>query len=497
MIKKNIQVVLFPQLKTNGTRPIKIRTTIKRKVQYLNLGISVYESQWDKKKLRVKSNHPEYKTFNNLIEDGIKSLYEITPYEITGNHIQNEGMHYKTIQTILENRIQYERSKNRISTEKKLTTALRHLVGSGLSKTQFILFNLDKIKQFHSYLFTIGGIQESSMGSYHRVIRSSLKSHAIEYEISSKVWSDPYNHFKTTRKTKHKFALKGSQVIRIEDYVLFNKRKNGDKFNSACMFLFSIYSYGSRFGDVYSLKWENIKENIIRFETEKNQRKIDIKLNPKINNILKYFTPLNDFYKDIEHYDDSKINEISKWFTNIYGLIQAEKEYFAFRKENLPTGHPLLDELFPHIKEKVVFQEERDDLKAQLELIISVRDNYVSSFIEEFAKHTHGHLFPYFNEGETDFRKIKNRKESSNAIVNKSLKMVAEECKIPSINFHEARHTFAYHARRNGFDVFEISKALGHSSISITQNYLNDFGNEEIMEKNEILIDGLNRYYLI
>jgi integrase len=68
---------------------------------------------------------------------------------------------------------------------------------------------------------------------------------------------------------------------------------------------------------------------------------------------------------------------------------------------------------------------------------------------------------------------------------------------INEFSFHEARHTFSYHARRNGFDMFLLSKSLGHSSISVTQNYLNDFDNEEIMDKNEILIDGLNSYYLI
>ena len=497
MVKKNIQVVLFPQKKKDGTRPIKIRTTIKRKVQYLNLGISVSESQWDLKKLRVKSNHPNYKHYNSQIEDGIKTLYEITPYEIASDNRNNEGVLYNSIQTIIQNRIKYERSKNRISTEKKLTTALRHLTDSGLSKTLFLNFNLDKIKQYHSYLYSVGGIQESSMGSYHRVIRSSLKLYATENEITTRVWNDPYVNFKTSRKTKLKFALKGSQIIQLEDYVLFNQRKEGDKFNSVCMFLFSIYSFGSRFGDVFSLKWSNINENIIRFETEKNQRKINIKLNPKLNNILKYFTPLRDFYKSPHNYNITLINQIRDWYPNIDGLIKAEIEYLQFRQTYIPQGHEIWDEIYSQMNEKVLFQEENDTLKKELELIISVRDNYIKSYIEAFAKREKSHLFPYFNEGETDFRKIKNRKESSNAIVNKSLKLVSNECNLPPISFHEARHTFANHARRNGFDIFLLSRALGHSSISITQNYLNDFDNEEIMEKNEILIEGLNNYYLI
>jgi len=495
MIKKNIQIVLFPQMKKDGTKPIKIRTTIKRKVQYENLGISVLDNQWDTKKLRVKSNHPDYKLYNEIIENGLKKLYGLEHYQITSNI--NEDYLYTPIGQIISSRIKYEKSKNRISTEKKLTTALHHLTCAKYEKIPFCNFNLEKIKDFHSYLFTIGGIQESSMGSYHRVIRSSLKLYATEKEISHKIWSDPYANFKTTRKSKIKLALRGSQVIQLEDYILFNKRKEGDKFNSTCMFLFSIYSFGTRFGDIFSLKWENIIDGVIRFETEKNQRKINIKLNPKLYNILKYYTPLKEFYKNPFEYKSLNFEETEKWYPNINGLIQSELDYINFRIEHTPKEFRIINELFQHFPEKVLFQEFNEDIKGELELIIKTRDYYIENFINSYSKRTKGPLFPYFKNGETDVRKIKNRKESSNAIVNKSLKLVSRECNITPISFHEARHTFAYHARRNGFDVFLLSRALGHSSIAITQNYLNDFDNEEIMEKNEILIDGLNNYYLI
>jgi integrase/recombinase XerD len=256
MIKKNIQVVLFPQIKTDGTKPIKVRTIINRKVQYINLGISVGDNHWDNRKQRVKSNHPEYKKYNTLIEKHWKKLYVVEPEEIVTKQSKSESLLFVTLGQIMKKRIVFERSRNRISIEKKLTTSLRHLTKSGLHKTDFIEFNLDKIKQFHMYLFTIDGLQENSMGTYHRVLRSTLNLYFRENEISSKTWSDPYKNFKTVKKSKPKFSLKGSQVIKLENYILFNKRKEGDKFNSVCMFVFSIYSFGSRFGDIYNWKWD-------------------------------------------------------------------------------------------------------------------------------------------------------------------------------------------------------------------------------------------------
>jgi len=497
MIKKNIQVVLFPQLKTDGTKPIKVRTIIRRKVQYVNLGISVCDNQWDNRKQRVKSNHPNYKKYNTLIEKHWKKLYIVEPEEIITKQSKSESLLFVTLEQIMKKRIVFERSRNRISIEKKLTTSLRHLTKSGLHKTDFIEFNLDKIKEFHMFLFKVDGLQENSMGTYHRVLRSTLNLYFRENEISSKTWSDPYKNFKTVKKSKPKFSLKGSQVIKLENYILFNKRKEGDKFNSVCMFVFSIYSFGSRFGDIYNWKWENINDNILRFETEKNQRNMSIRLNPKLDNILKYFTPLKDFYKDPFDYDEEIIENVRGWFPHIDGLVTSEQEYLRFRLENKPKEGDLLDELFSHLSDKVVYQPEDDNLKKEFDLIIKTRDSYVSNFIREYSKFQIGHLFPYFREGELNYRRIKNRKESSNAIVNKSLKLVSKECKIPEFSFHEGRHTFSYHARKNGFDMFLLSKSLGHSSISVTQNYLNDFDNEEIMDKNEILIDGLNSYYLI
>lgn len=497
MIKKNIQVVLFPQIKTDGTKPIKVRTIINRKVQYINLGISVGDNHWDNRKQRVKSNHPEYKKYNTLIEKHWKKLYVVEPEEIVTKQSKSESLLFVTLGQIMKKRIVFERSRNRISIEKKLTTSLRHLTKSGLHKTDFIEFNLDKIKQFHMYLFTVDGLQENSMGTYHRVLRSTLNLYFLENEISSKIWSDPYKNFKTVKKSKPKFSLKGSQVVKLENYILFHKRKEGDKFNSVCMFIFSIFCFGGRYGDIYNMSWGNINENVLRYETEKNKRNMSIRMNPKLENILKYFTPLKDFYQDPFNYNEEIIDSIREWFPHINGLIKSEQDYLNFRLENTPKESELLDELFIHLPDKVVFQPENEQVKSDFEVIIKTRDSYVSNFIREYSKFKNGHLFPYFREGETNYRKIKNRKESSNSIVNKSLKLVSKECNLPDFSFHEGRHTFSYHGRKNGFDMFLLSKSLGHSSISVTQNYLNTFDNEEIMDKNEILIEGLNSFYLI
>lgn len=42
------------------------------------------------------------------------------------------------------------------------------------------------------------------------------------------------------------------------------------------------------------------------------------------------------------------------------------------------------------------------------------------------------------------------------------------------LTMHQARHGFSELARQKGISVYDISKALGHSSLAITEKYLQD-----------------------
>lgn len=68
------------------------------------------------------------------------------------------------------------------------------------------------------------------------------------------------------------------------------------------------------------------------------------------------------------------------------------------------------------------------------------------------------------------FKKI----ESRISIINGGLKDIAKMAKIEkSISSHVARHSFADIARKKDISVYDISKMLGHSDISVTQSYIN------------------------
>ena len=88
-------------------------------------------------------------------------------------------------------------------------------------------------------------------------------------------------------------------------------------------------------------------------------------------------------------------------------------------------------------------------------------------------------------------RKLYNAIASQNALVNKYLKKVAKRAEITcNLSFHISRHSFADIARQKGWDVYLISKALGHSSIKVTENYLKGFDAEALDAEMENLFGG-------
>ena len=101
------------------------------------------------------------------------------------------------------------------------------------------------------------------------------------------------------------------------------------------------------------------------------------------------------------------------------------------------------------------------------------------------------YLFPILEGYElSTARKLLNAISSQNALVNKYLKQLAEKAQITcKLSFHIARHSFADIARKKGLDVYTISKALGHSSLKVTERYLKGFDTNALDEKMENLFN--------
>ena len=68
---------------------------------------------------------------------------------------------------------------------------------------------------------------------------------------------------------------------------------------------------------------------------------------------------------------------------------------------------------------------------------------------------------------------------SANALINKHLRALAGRIGAPGLSMHVARHSFADMARRKTGNVYLVSEALDHSSVSVTENYFASAKREE------------------
>lgn len=82
-------------------------------------------------------------------------------------------------------------------------------------------------------------------------------------------------------------------------------------------------------------------------------------------------------------------------------------------------------------------------------------------------------IFPFLKSKYPSEKDYYNDITSKTAFINKKLSVVCKRAKITKkLTSHVARHSFADIARKKGISVYDISKALGHSSLSITEKYL-------------------------
>lgn len=87
-------------------------------------------------------------------------------------------------------------------------------------------------------------------------------------------------------------------------------------------------------------------------------------------------------------------------------------------------------------------------------------------------------VFPFLEPGfdYSDPIFVRKRINSKNVIANSNLKRLAVLIKTgKNLSFHVSRHSYADFARRAGVDLYTISKSLGHSSLKITERYMDDF----------------------
>ena len=101
-------------------------------------------------------------------------------------------------------------------------------------------------------------------------------------------------------------------------------------------------------------------------------------------------------------------------------------------------------------------------------------------------------IFPHINK-EMDAYQKRATYQQLTKIINKYMKLIASEVGIgKKVTTYYARHSFATVLKRSGTKIEMISELLGHSSVDVTESYLDSFENEQIQKETDVLISGFN-----
>lgn len=112
--------------------------------------------------------------------------------------------------------------------------------------------------------------------------------------------------------------------------------------------------------------------------------------------------------------------------------------------------------------------------------------NIIMKWGNRFDGNPDTYLFKYASGKESEMQ-ISNLVRQVTNLCNNSLKKISGILGIPKFTTYSARHSFATVLKRAGIDITFISESLGHSSLSMTQNYLAAFEHEERVKNARLL----------
>ena len=124
-------------------------------------------------------------------------------------------------------------------------------------------------------------------------------------------------------------------------------------------------------------------------------------------------------------------------------------------------------------------------LKVVKEVIYRVEKQVANSMCDIMGAKPNGLVFDYLNSEDFKDLRIMDKKEltkdqlyklhRARTKYNGRLQRIANRIGVEKITSHVSRHSFAYYMLSTGATVEEISFALGHASIQITQSYIKQF----------------------
>lgn len=478
---------------------LQIRRTENRKSTYFSLGVSMKVKDLLKSG-SISTTHSDHKELNLKIEEKIIELRKKDfPDEAINTDVNNETVSF--IQ-FFKNQLEYYNKRNEIGTYKVHLTSFKHLTAylDKINKKDLHFSELSTsfIRDFETNLIE-KQISVNTRIKYIKKIKN-VYNKGVEFDkfVPSK---DPFLSLKIKSAPVNKKTL-GKKDIEI--LLRSAIEKKDPLYNCKNYFIFQIFAQGIRVSDLMTLRWENLITGEIVFHQFKTKKPHKIPLNFII--LLR----LTDYFLNGEKILNNKFDFTINNIEYNLNYREIEKHYQKLQKENIFQFLFLSESTKPEDKQKLT--ELEDYLNKWLKVISEIKFKLRTALIIEivnFAKvNSNKFIFPIldnkifenvkFNSEKNTLSKYQyNQMSSKTAYYNKQLKKLQEKCGLNIVfTSHLARHSYTgLMIETTNKDIYTISKNLGHSSLSMTEHYVDEFLYQRIEESNENMNDTFLTVY--
>lgn len=282
----------------NGEHPIVIQIIKDRKRKCISLGYSSINTLWVKGELI--RGYPNFKKVNHLLQKKKTELDDlIVDFATSGKSYSLEELESKFLGSVKKTTV-FSYCQDVIDRLMKSNKVGNAYVYKDLLRT-LKKFRNDKDLEFSdiNYYFLIkyeenflqSGMSENSISVYMRTLRALINK-AIKEEFC-KAEDYAFNKYKISKLSTRtqKRAITKEEMMKI---INFDVLPGSSKWHSKNYFLFSFYTIGMNLHDMALLKWSDILYDRIHYIRAKTGRHYDIKVQPRISEILKVYCQNNE-----------------------------------------------------------------------------------------------------------------------------------------------------------------------------------------------------------
>jgi len=479
-----ITPILWYRPTKDGTHQIKIRFYENGNSTYEALGLTIEKKYWDSSRKQVKRNHPDATEYNVIINQKLIELHSSPKNKSVITKPENQNL---SIEDVVALMIRELESKGQIGLSKKYRVVLSHLTQSSLNRVSVNDFGDNERIRFNEHLTNVACVSTNTSSGYNKTLRRFI-NYAIEKGY--RTTQSPYKGERIKEEApRPKHSLNWEQLNDLKEMLIGARHIINGESTALSAFIFSVHSYGMRFGDVVTLKWKNFRPGLFQYTMRKSSmNNVTINLLDEHYEILRLFLPdeyncslfSNGAYQEIT--DRASLSDLK------LKLLEVEKEYYSIRAE----VYSRIENVAPGCTDREKIKSLNVVTKAELEHfneIVNLRAEKIKLLVEQFilkgAPKNESYVFPLLKNESLNPKQLHSQISSKNALVNKALKDISKSLGFPHISFHSARHSFAVNQYMASKDIYALSRALKHKSLDVTIVYLQSLNIDVAAKSNE------------